>query len=139
MWAVSTIPWVDQHKDDEERVNHRFLKLLSVPAPSGLWPKHLSYGALFHPQASCQSADVACNTDVQTPAHVHSCCQQHETVGHVNQVQVDQRVQKVTQVSSSGYSKPQPQYGVEHIIETGDTRTACHFLPLVRELNIAQR
>ena len=62
-------------------------------------------------------------TQIQTDLFIPAVDNEKRQASHVNQVQVDQHMKnilcdfpKVTRVSSSGYSKLQPQHGVEHIL-----------------------
>ena len=62
-------------------------------------------------------------TQIQTDLFIPAVDNTTRRTSHVNQVQIDQRVRKmlknfpkVTKVSSSGYSKLQPQHGMEHIL-----------------------
>ena len=68
-------------------------------------------------------------TQIQTDLFILAI-DQTRPANNVNHVQADPRVQKllkeysrVTQVSSSGYSKLLPQHGVFHHIDTGEARS----------------
>ena len=77
-------------------------------------------------------------TQIRTDLFIPAVHYMTRRAGHVNQVQIDQQrsnilknFPQVTKVSSSGYSKLQPQHGVEHVIQTGDSRPARSPAPLL--------